>query len=289
MKIETIEPLSILTRTGGYLESVCSHSLQPFTGCALGASLCGVGCYAQHQQYKTAGRTWGEFLDIKQNTRELYLNSYRREQAWARKNRGQMSIFFSSSTEPFPPQDRRLGVTAGLLEAMLQSPPDELIVQTHSHLVAEYIDLLAKLHEKMQLRIHISIETDRERIPGLPGHFSSVQKRMEAAKNLKQCGIKTVITVAPLLPIDQPELFFRQLSEVADAVVIDHFIDGDGSRNGSRTWRTALPEAIRQVNAAALDQNYREQIAAVAATYFPGRVGIGKEGFAGRYDFGKIV
>ena len=76
MEIQFKQPVSILTRTSGYLESVCSHSLQPFTGCALGGSLCGVGCYAQHQQFLTTGRAWGSFLDVKQNATELYLKSF---------------------------------------------------------------------------------------------------------------------------------------------------------------------------------------------------------------------
>lgn len=289
MEIQFKQPVSILTRTSGYLESVCSHSLQPFTGCALGGSLCGVGCYAQHQQFLTTGRAWGSFLDVKQNAAELYLKSFKREQAWARKNRGRMSIFFSSSTEPFPPQERKVGVTRALLEAMLEQPPDELIVQTHSHLAGEFTELLARLQQRMQLRIHLSIETDIERLSGLPGHFSSVQKRMDAANRLKQSGITIVITVAPLLPIAEPDRFFCRLSEVADAVVIDHFIEGDGSRNGSRTWRTALPETIRQVNPAALNLNYREEMADIALKYFPGNVGIGINGFAGFYNHGKMM
>ena len=35
----------ILTRAGGYLRDVCSHSLQPYRGCSFGRSLCGVACY----------------------------------------------------------------------------------------------------------------------------------------------------------------------------------------------------------------------------------------------------
>lgn len=289
MIIQFKQAVSILTRTSGYLENVCSHSLQPFTGCALGGSLCGVGCYAQNQQFLTAGRKWGSFLDVKQNAAELYLKSFEREQAWARKNRGRMSIFFSSSTEPFPPQERRLGVTGAILEAMLAQSPDELIIQTHSHLVGEYRDILARMQQKMQLRIHLSIETDADRLPGLPGNFSSVQKRMDAAKGMKQSGMKVVITVAPLLPIKDPDRFFNQLAKVADAVVIDHFIEGDGSRNGSRTLRTALPEVIRQVNPNALNLNYRDTIANIALKYFPGNVGIGINGFAGFYNHGKLT
>jgi hypothetical protein len=52
-----------------------------------------------------------------------------------------------------------------------------------------------------------------------------------------------VVTVSPLLPIADPERFFARLAGLADAVVIDHFIGGDGTPDGSRTLRTGLPAA----------------------------------------------
>jgi DNA repair photolyase len=286
MEIHEIQSQSILTRSSGYLSEVCSHSLQPYRGCALGKSLCGVGCYAQHQQLLVKGREWGQFLDVKSNAAQLYLQTYNRERAWAHRTHGDLSVFMSSSTEPFPPQERQLGVTEKCLEAMIQKPPDSLIIQTHSHLVGEHLELLIELSKKTKLRIHLSIETDIERIIPLPGHFSSVQNRLKTAGLLKLAGLYVVITVAPLLPLNDPDQFFKKLATVADAVVIDHFIGGDGSANGSRTFRTKLPEAIRSINPNALDLNYREEIANIALSHFPGKVGIGIKGFAGMFSFG---
>ena len=41
--------------------------------------------------------------------------------------------------------------------------------------------MLARLAGRCRLRVHLSIETDRERLPGLPPHGSPVAARMEAA------------------------------------------------------------------------------------------------------------
>ena len=41
MEITTARVKSVLTRTSGYLKTVCSHSLQPYRGCSFGRSLCG--------------------------------------------------------------------------------------------------------------------------------------------------------------------------------------------------------------------------------------------------------
>jgi len=283
MEIQEIQPRSILTRTSGYLRTVCSHSLQPYRGCALGKTLCGVGCYAQHQGMLTLGRAWGAFLDVKSNVAELYLQHYSREKAWAMRACGGMVIFMSSSTEPFPPQERRMGVTGRLLKAMINQPPDGLIVQTHSALVADYQAELYELQTKCNVRVHMSIETDTDRLPGLPRPAYSVRDRMRVAGQLKNAGLNVVVTVAPLLPIKQPDAFFQELSAVADAVVIDHFLGGDGSVNGSRTRRTLLPAAMVGVDAESVTLGYRDKMAAVAERYFPGRVGVGVDGFAGRF------
>jgi DNA repair photolyase len=189
----------------------------------------------------------------------------------------------SSSTEPFQSVERKARVTRSVLEAMVERPPDVLILQTHSHHVADYLELYLELGRCAALRFHISIETDRDRLPGLPPSGSTVEKRMEAARRLREAGLRVVVTVAPLLPIEEPEEFFRRLSEVADAVVLDHFLGGDGSANGSRTLRTGLPAAMAAMLAESVTLEYRERIVEIARRYFPGRVGVNIDGFAGRF------
>lgn len=284
MEIHGIQSRTILTRASGYLRNVCSHSLQPYKGCALGSSLCGVGCYARHQRFATRGREWGTFLDVKTNAAELYLKQYDREKAWVKRHQSEFVIFMSSSTEPFPPAEKSLGVTGQLLKSMIARPPDGVIVQTHSPLVADHANELVELSFRCNLRVHLSIECDTDRLPGLPGPFSSVARRMDAAQQLKEAGLNVVVTVAPLLPMRDPFAFFKKLTEVADAVVIDHFLGGgDGSTNGSRTRRTALPAAMESVNSQSVKLEYRDQIISIAKLYFPGRVGVGIDGFAGRF------
>lgn len=280
--VTTARVRSILTRSSGYLKTVCSHSLQPYRGCSFGKSLCGVGCYVKHNPFVTRGAEWGSFLEVRENAADAYLARVDRERRWARASRGRFSIFMSSATDPFVPHERRFGVTGAVLRAMVASPPDELIVQTHTHLVTERLDAIAALSERCALRVHISIESDRDRLPGLPPPASSVDRRFEAAAALRGAGIHVVITVAPLLPIADPDGFFGRISECADAVVIDHFVGGDGSSDGGRTLRTQLPEAMAAVHPASVHIAYREEIVSIAQRRMPGRVGVGIDGFAGR-------
>ncbi len=274
---------NVLTRTSGYLATVASHSLQPYRGCPLGRSLCGVGCYVQHNPWVTKGRGWGDFLEARVNAADAYRAHVARERRWARKTVGPFSIFLSSSTEPFPPQERRFGVTRAVLEAMLDEPPDVLIVQTHSHRVATFVDVLAALADRCHVRVHVSIETDRESVPGLPRHGSPVARRFAAAGAVRDAGVETVVTVSPLLPIADPNAFFARIARHADAVVIDHFIGGDGSATGARTLRTPLPAAMAALDSDSVQLDYRERMVDIAQRFLPGRVGVSINGFAGRY------
>jgi hypothetical protein len=293
---------NVLTRTSGFLRTVTSHSLQPYCGCTFGNSLCGVGCYVQHNGHLLRGRSWGSFLEVRTNAAQSYLDNYDAETAWARRCAdgdglqsqivgksgpagGPFSIFCSSATDPFVPQEFRYGITRSVLEAMLRRPPDRLILQTHSHRVAEYAPLLRDLAEQCDVRVHVSIETDRERIPGLPPSASSVESRFGTCARLRDAGLWTVVTVSPLLPIEDPERFFARIAQVADAVVLDHFIGGDGSADGGRTQRTPLPSAMRQLDRDSTELAYRDRMGAVARHHLPGRVGINVDGFAGRYLF----
>jgi DNA repair photolyase len=284
LRISQADVRSILTRTSGYLGGVCSHSLQPYRGCSFGRSLCGVACYVQHNRWLTRGEAWGSFLEARSNAAEAYLVQAARERRWARRRFGRFSVFLSSSTDPFVPQERRLGVTARVLEALCEAPPDALVVQTHSHAVEEHRARLLELARRCELRVHVSIESDRERLPGLPPPASPVARRFAAARALRAAGLRTVITVSPLLPIDAPRRFFERVAEAADAVVVDHFIGGDGSPDGARTSRTPLPAAMERVAPGSTSLSYRDRVVALARELMPGRVGVGPGGFAGRYS-----
>ncbi len=285
MDVTEVEVKNILTRTTGFLKTVASHSLQPYRGCSYGSSLCGVGCYVQHNFWVTKGRPWGSFLEVRMNAADCYRETAEREGRWARKMCGEFGVFMSSSTDPFVPQEKKYGVSRSVLEAMIDVPPDQLILQTHSHRVIDVTDHLVALKDLCDLRVHVSIETDMSSIPGLPPHASSINDRFDTVKRLSDEGIRVIVTVSPLLPIRDPDTFFKRIAESASAVVLDHFIEGDGSQEGRRTLQTPLPDAIRAVDPDAVSLSYRDRMAEVAERHLPGRVGVNIDGFAGRYSF----
>ena len=304
LTVSEVTVRNVLTRTTGFLATVTSHSLQPYCGCSFGNSACGVGCYVRHNGHLLKGRRWGSFLEVRTNAAESYLQNCERERRWARRqiqtrpsserkeigeeeaqstDEGRFSIFCSSSTDPFVPQESRYGITKSILTAMLDQPPDELVLQTHTHRIEDSLPLLLELNTRCRLRVHLSIETDRDPFPGLPPHASPVDRRFAACQRLREAGIRSVVTVAPLLPLADAPAFFRRIDDAADAVVVDHFIEGDGSRNGERTLRTPLAQAIESVNPDALRLEYRNEVVEIARAILPGRVGVSIDGFAGRF------
>jgi DNA repair photolyase len=223
---------TILNRTGGFLHSF-THTLNPYRGCAYGNSLCGVACYAP--EVLRDARPWGGYLDAKVNAAELYLRDIVRE-----RRRGPVKIFMASVTDPYVPQEKRLKITRAILEAMVEAPPDKLVLQTHTPGPLRDVDLLRRIDCSVQ----ISVETDRASLPGFPPHAFAPSVRLNALRVLKQAGLDAVGVVAPLLPLADPESFARALDESCTRVIVDHYLIGDGSKGGARTKRRGLPALL---------------------------------------------
>ena len=109
MQINLIQSKTLLTRSSGYLKSICSHSLNPYSGCGFGLSSCGEGCYVRFNHWLTRGREWGKFVDVKKNAGDLYLQSAEKEKIWAHKRSTPFTIFMSSSTDPWQPAEKNTG------------------------------------------------------------------------------------------------------------------------------------------------------------------------------------
>jgi DNA repair photolyase len=228
-----IRSRKLLTEAKGYLDIGFTHSLNPFGGCAFACKY----CYVREMPIqKFKGIPWGTWLDVKTNAVE----NYRKEITALRRNNEPVHLFMSTATDPYQPVEQEVRLTRGILEAMLEHPPDLLQIQTRSPLVARDMDLLTKLKEKCKLWVSMTIETDREEIkrifaPVAPG----VRLRMKALQTLHDAGIPTQAAIAPVLPYT-PE-FPKRLQGIADRIWIDTLSIGDGSM-GKRSARLGMPQ-----------------------------------------------
>jgi len=220
-------------------------------------------------------------VDVKTN--DLYSRTVEKEKSWAHRQSMLFSIFMSSSTDPWQPAEKKYRITRKVLQAMLLTPPDEIILQTHSSSILEDVDIIAELSRSCNLRVHISIEGDRDQLPGLPPPPCSVDSRIQALEQLSSRGIFTVICLSPLHPLNDAELFFRRLKSAgASAVIIDHFILGDGTSDGSRTKKTSLPAIMKNVMPESIHLSYRDKVIDIARNHLP--TGVSAAGFAGNYS-----
>jgi len=221
-------PKSLLNKATGFLTDY-THTLNPYAGCAFGCSY----CYVRRMPVAMFRRAeWGTWVDVKRGAAELLRRELR-----AARNRGRVTIFMSSSTDPYQPAEYEERITRSLLEVMAEEPPDFLLVQTRSPLVTRDIDLLLRLGERV--RVSVTVETDHEDVrrrfaPAAP----PIAARLNALAKLREAGVATQAAVAPLLP--SSPAFPGKLLPVADRVVLDDYFLGDGS--GGRRSRSLQVE-----------------------------------------------
>jgi DNA repair photolyase len=227
-------PKTLLNKGTGFLSGY-SHSLNPYTGCTFGCSY----CYVRQMPVSSFRHSqWGTWVDIKQEAAGVFQRELRRA-----KSKGPVTLFMSSSTDPYQPIEHKEQITRSLLEVMVSDPPDFLFVQTRSPLVRRDIDLLLRLGDKV--RVSMTVETDREDIRK---HFSPkappISARLNTLQLLAEVGVPTQATIAPMLP--SSEGFAEILRPLVNKVCIDDYFMGDGS-GGKRTRNLGIDAIYRQL------------------------------------------
>ncbi|MFJ5764570.1 SPL family radical SAM protein [Lysinibacillus sp. NPDC093210] len=237
-------PKTILNKGTGFLSGY-THSLNPYTGCSFGCSY----CYVRQMPVSLFREgEWGNWVDVKIGAAALLAKELRRE-----KTKGKVTIFMSSSTDPYQHSEHKEKITRSLLEVMVDDPPDFLLVQTRSPLVSRDIDLLQRLKDRV--RVSITIETDSETIRK---HFTPeappIQARFKLLQKLAEAGIPTQVAIAPVLPSGQ--YFPDKLKPFVNRICIDDYFMGDGS-GGKRTKKLEIETKYAEIG---LEEWYGPQV-----------------------------
>jgi len=256
IEIKEILAKKILTEVKGYLDVGFTHSLNPYSGCAFSCRY----CYVREmpiQKFKDI--PWGKWLEVKINAADNFKN----EMSKLRKKNNPINIFMSSATDPYQPIERKAKITRGILEQMIENPPDFLQIQTRSPLITRDIDLIEKLKGKCDVLVSMTIETDREDIkqifaPSAPG----IKLRLKALKEVHEAGIFTQASISPVLPFtpDFPIL----LEGIVDHIWIDTLSIGDGAM-GKRSERLGMPALFQEHE---LSKWYRKDLHQMVARHF---------------------
>ncbi len=182
LKIKEIQAKSIIVKSGLDV----AYVINPYVGCHHSC----LYCYARFmKRFTDHHEPWGKFLDVKINAAKLIPQNTKKY-----KN---SSIMISSVTDPYQPAERKYKLMKGILENLIPLQPN-LTVLTKSDLIIRDIDLLKKF-KKCIAGVSLSLLDDsiRKQVEPLA---SSIKKRINAVKELKQAGIQTFIFISPMFP-----------------------------------------------------------------------------------------
>lgn len=154
-------------------------SLNPYTGCPHGCLYCYASSYIPHFKEPRPK------VDLERRLRREIL----------RVKPGSL-VMMSSSSDPYPEQERDQLITRGCLDAM-NCRGLRVLVVTKSDLVCRDADILSE----MGSAVSITITTLREDLAGLlePG-APSPKKRLEAIRTLHLKGIPVSARIDPIIP-----------------------------------------------------------------------------------------
>ena len=200
--IRDIETKNIMTKStlpvGGY-------SVNPYVGCTHGCKY----CYASFMKRFT-GHTepWGTFLDVKH---------------WPviknpQKYKGQR-VVIGSVTDGYLPQEAQFRNTRKLLE-QLKNSGAELLICTKSDLILRDLDLLKEMGK---VTVSWSINTLEEAFQSDMDNAVSVERRLDAMKQVYDAGIRTACFISPVFPgITDFEAIFHRVKEQCDLVWLEN-------------------------------------------------------------------
>src|SRR5260370_38329489 len=96
-----------------------------------------------------------------------------------------------------------------ILDELIANPPSVFVGQTRGTLILRDLARLMELSRRSSLRVSFSVTTNREDIRKIyEPHCAPIDERIDAIRRLREAGVDTFVTLAPLLPCD-PELLAK--------------------------------------------------------------------------------
>ena len=200
----------ILTRATGFMDAY-DFTLNPYAGCSFGCTYCYAAFFAHSPEKRDS---WGQWVTVKENAVERIRVSRRRLD-------GKL-IYMSSVTDPYQPIERKLRLTRGILETLAGSQRPKLVVQTRSPDVVRDVDLFQRIAANGgHVQVNLTVTTDDEEVRRtFEPHCPNNRIRLRAASDLRTSGVRTCITMTPLLLVDDADAFADSLLGTG----VEHFI-----------------------------------------------------------------
>lgn len=178
------------------------YTVNQYRGCSHGC----VYCYAP--SLIRDERSWGGYVDAKVNAASIL----DRELVRAKKQ----VVFVSSASDPYQPVEGRFKITRRVLE-VLSKHRFPVLLLTRSPLVLRDLDILQSF-EWVTVGFSISTVSSRFYEPGVP----SLEKRLETLCKLRDAGVRTWVSMAPIVPqliLTDLDFLFTKLKEAQVSAV----------------------------------------------------------------------
>jgi DNA repair photolyase len=224
---------SILSKTSGFIaQAGFTHSLTPARNCTFGCTYCYVPTLGIYGGLKPEDwQRWGQFTTFKSNAAELLRRELRAGQ----------SIYCSPLVDPYQPAEAEELMMPRILDALMEAPPRVFALQTRGPLILRDLDRLRALSKRTTLRVSFSITTNREDIRRLyEPHCASYEERIAVVCALRNAGIETYATLAPLLPCDPAVLARAAIDATHRDLIGDPLHIRATKRHGATTREAAF-------------------------------------------------
>ena len=156
-----------------------------------------------------------------------------------------------------------------ILDVLMDAPPRVFTIQTRGPLILRDLERLRTLSGILTLRVSFSITTNREDVRRLYElHCASFEERLAVVRALRDAGIETYATLAPLLPCDPEELAAAAIEATGRDLIGDPLHIRATKRHGATTREAAFRISAVHGHSDSLDAAHQarvvEQIDAVA-------------------------
>jgi DNA repair photolyase len=190
-------------------------------------------------------RRWGQFTTFKTNAAELLSKELRAHQR----------IYCSPLVDPYQPAEEQQRAMPAILEALLTAPPQVFALQTRGPLVLRDLDRLKALAKRTTLRVSFSVTTNRDEVRRLyEPRCAPIAERLEVIRKLREAGIETYATLAPLLPCDPEELVQLAIAASGRDLIGDPLHIRSAKPRGATTRDAAVQISAANGFNAVLDQ-----------------------------------
>ncbi len=237
-------------------------TLAAYSGCEMACRYCYLVDVLWNLPDKLGG--WGQYVHVRSRCVELLTRQLDLLDG--------TSGFMSATTDPYQKVEGEYRLTRQLLETLVDSKMQFLLISTRGTLVLRDLDIFTDPRMKGRIEVGVSVPTDLSIAhSALEAYTPAFKGRFAVARKLREAGVPVRIHAAPLV-LHTPS-FYDMVAECADWLWIDHSQHGADEDPASAFWYYTREEA----------RSLAER-AAQLPTLGTDRVGYGRDQFGWRWD-----